>query len=169
MGIGSEPGWLMAWERLMVTHAEVIRRLEADLLAQHKLSLTWFDAMSVLELAPEHRIPMHKMADAVLITRSGLTRVADQLEEQGFVVRVPLNRGSAHGLADAYRSWPSEAEGGLARPPREYLPVPRPIPRYPRRRNDSRSYRESVSELSRIEAIGSPTRSKRTESITSTG
>ena len=88
MGIGSEPGWLKVWERLMVTHAEVIRRLEADLLAQHKISLTWFDVMSVLERAPEHRIRMHKLADAVLITRSGLTRVADQLEEQGFVVRV---------------------------------------------------------------------------------
>ena len=71
-----------------MSSAEVIRRLEADLLAQHKLSLTWFDVMSVLERAPEHRIHMHKMADAVLITRSGLTRVADQLEEQGFVVRV---------------------------------------------------------------------------------
>ena len=87
MSLGSEPGWLMVWQRLMVTHAEVIRRLEADLLSQHELSLTWFDVMSVLERAPEHRIHMHKIADAVLVTRSGLTRLVDRVEEAGLVKR----------------------------------------------------------------------------------
>ena len=39
--------------------------------------------------APAHRTQMYELADAVMVTRSGITRVADRLEEEGLVIRVP--------------------------------------------------------------------------------
>ena len=76
-----------AWRGLLFAHAKVVRALEADMLEEHDLPITWFDLLSRLKQAPDQRLRMHQLEEASVFTRSGLTRVSDRLEEAGFVRR----------------------------------------------------------------------------------
>lgn len=76
-----------AWRRFLVAHAVVVRRLEADLLAEHKLPLASYDVLVQLVEAPGHRLRMTELAGRVLLSRSGLTRLVDRLEREGLVRR----------------------------------------------------------------------------------
>jgi DNA-binding MarR family transcriptional regulator len=82
-----EPGVLDAWRGFLFAHAKVVRALEADLLEQHHLPLTWFDLLSRIKQAPGQRLRMHQLEEASLFTRSGITGLADRLEQAGFVRR----------------------------------------------------------------------------------
>jgi DNA-binding MarR family transcriptional regulator len=78
---------LTVWRTFLRVHAEVTRRLEADLVAEHQLSLGSYDVLVQLVEAPGHRLRMTELAGAVLLSRSGLTRLVDRLERDGLVVR----------------------------------------------------------------------------------
>lgn len=64
-----------------------MRRLEADLLAEQAFPLASYDVLVQLVEAPERRLRMTDLADRVLLSRSGLTRLVDRLEREGFVTR----------------------------------------------------------------------------------
>jgi DNA-binding MarR family transcriptional regulator len=87
------------WRTFLRAHATVTRRLEADLLAEHDLSLPSYDVLVQLSEAPERRLRMTELAERVLLSRSGLTRLVDRLERDGLVER---------------RACPSDARGTLA-------------------------------------------------------
>ncbi len=78
---------LAAWRALLRAHAGVSRRLESDLLRAHGLSLADFDVLAALGSAPGGRLRMSELAEAVLLSRSGLTRLVDRLEREGLVLR----------------------------------------------------------------------------------
>lgn len=78
---------LEAWRGLLFAHAKVLRALESDMTEQHGLPITWFDLLSRLSQAPNQRLRMHELEEASLFTRSGITRLADRLEEAGLVRR----------------------------------------------------------------------------------
>jgi DNA-binding MarR family transcriptional regulator len=80
-------GQLTAWRRFLQAHAVLVRRLEADLLEEHQLPLASYDVLVQLVEAPERRLRMTELAQRVLISRSGLTRLVDRLEREGLVRR----------------------------------------------------------------------------------
>ena len=82
-----EPDMLDAWRGFLFAHAKVVRALEADMIEQHDLPLTWFDLLSRIKQAPGQRLRMHQLEEASLFTRSGITGLADRLEKAGFVRR----------------------------------------------------------------------------------
>ena len=82
-----EPGMLDAWRGLLFAHAKVVRALEADMIEQHNLPITWFDLLSRIKQAPGQRLRMHELEEASIFTRSGITGLADRLEQAGFVRR----------------------------------------------------------------------------------
>ena len=82
-----EQEMLDAWRGVLFAHARVLRGLEADLLEQHDLPITWFDVMGRLKQAPGQRLRMHELEEVSVFTRSGLTRLVDRVEEAGFVRR----------------------------------------------------------------------------------
>ena len=82
-----QPGTLDAWRGFLFANAKVVRALDADMLEQHDLSLTWFDLLSRLKQAPDQRLRMRQLETASLFTRSGITAFADRLENAGFVRR----------------------------------------------------------------------------------
>lgn len=82
-----DPETLAAWRGLLFTQAAVIRALEKDMLEQHDLPITWFDLLGRLARSDGRRLRMHELEEASLFTRSGLTRLADRLEEAGLVRR----------------------------------------------------------------------------------
>ncbi len=82
-----EPDMLDAWRGFLFAHAKVVRALEADMIEQHDLPLTWFDLLSRIKQAPGQRLRMHQLEEASLFTRSGITGLADRIEKAGFVRR----------------------------------------------------------------------------------
>ena len=78
---------LAAWRMFLRAHASLTRRLEADLLFEHQLPLASYDVLVQLVEAPERRLRMTELADKVLLSRSGLTRLVDRLEREGLVRR----------------------------------------------------------------------------------
>ena len=72
--------------------------------AEHELSLSAFEVLMFLEDAPEHRMRMSEIADRVLLSRSGCTRLVDRLARQGYVTRCAATtdgRGLNAQLTDA--------------------------------------------------------------------
>jgi DNA-binding MarR family transcriptional regulator len=76
-----------AWAGFIRVHASIVRELDAELRAAHGLPLSSFDVLVQLSLAPEGRMQMHELAEAVHLSRSGLTRLVDRLERQGLLER----------------------------------------------------------------------------------
>ncbi len=84
-GLGAQE--LRAWRGLLQTHAAVTGALDAEMRAAHDLSLSSYEVLMFLADAPDHRLRMAQIADRVLLSRSGLTRLVDRLERQGLLTR----------------------------------------------------------------------------------
>ena len=78
---------LAAWRNFLRAHAHVTRALERELVAEQRLSLAAYDVLVQLAEAPGRRLRMTDLADAVLLSRSGVTRLVDRLERAGLVAR----------------------------------------------------------------------------------
>jgi len=81
---GAELG---AWRGMLRVHAALLRTLDAELDAAHDLPLTSYDVLIYLQSAPGKRLRMAELADSVLLSRSGVTRLVDRLEREGLLVR----------------------------------------------------------------------------------
>jgi DNA-binding MarR family transcriptional regulator len=95
---------LAAWGGFLRTHAELVRQLDDELQRAHKLPLSSYDVLVQLANAPGRRLRMAELADAVVLSRSGLTRLVDRLVEQGLVCRSRVDcdaRGMYAVLTDA--------------------------------------------------------------------
>jgi DNA-binding MarR family transcriptional regulator len=86
-----------AWRAFLRAHASVLRKLERDLVEATGMPLGWYDVLLQLAEAPERRLRMADLADRVLLSRSGLTRLVDRLQAEGLVTREPYP-GDARGL-----------------------------------------------------------------------
>jgi DNA-binding MarR family transcriptional regulator len=78
---------LAAWRGLLEVHARVTQELDSQMQAEHGLSLSAYEVLMFLDDAPEHRLRMSEIADRVLLSRSGCTRLVDRLADQGYVTR----------------------------------------------------------------------------------
>jgi DNA-binding MarR family transcriptional regulator len=96
------------WRRFLLAHARLERLLDEDLRAEHDLSLAEYDALLQLAEAPGRRLRMHQLADRVLLSRSGVTRLIDRLVRDGSVERDPC-------LSDARGAEAVLTSAGIAR------------------------------------------------------
>ena len=83
---------LAAWSGFLMGHAQIVRALDAELEREHGLPLSSYDVLIQLSLVPDRRLRMFELADAIVLSRSGLTRLVDRLERAGLVER---ERGEA--------------------------------------------------------------------------
>jgi DNA-binding MarR family transcriptional regulator len=86
-GVADEPG-IAAWRSFLTAHARITRRLDEELQAAHGLSLAEYDALLQIAHAPGRRVRMNVLADRVILSRSGITRLVDRLEAAGAVERI---------------------------------------------------------------------------------
>lgn len=99
---------LGAWRSFLRAHASVVSELERDLLSDAGMPLGWYDVLVQLVEAPRHRLRMAELADRVLLSRSGLTRLVDRLQAEGLVRREPSED-------DARGTYTVMTEPGVAR------------------------------------------------------
>lgn len=80
---------LAAWRGFLRVHAALARDLDAELVASHGLPLSSYEVLLTVADAPDERMRMSEIADSVLLSRSGVTRLVDRLERDGLVERIP--------------------------------------------------------------------------------
>jgi DNA-binding MarR family transcriptional regulator len=78
---------LDAWARLLRGHASVTRALSAELEAEHGLTINDYGALLLLSRADEGRLRRVDLAEELVLTASGITRLLDGLERVGLVER----------------------------------------------------------------------------------
>jgi DNA-binding MarR family transcriptional regulator len=78
---------LEAWAGFLRGHAQIVRALDAELEREHGLPLSSYDVLIQLSFVPDRRLRMSELAEAVVLSRSGLTRLVDRLERDGLVER----------------------------------------------------------------------------------
>ncbi|HEV2582604.1 MAG TPA: MarR family transcriptional regulator [Ktedonobacteraceae bacterium] len=110
---------LGAWRAFLRAHAVTIDHIDHDMVASERLPLSSYDVLIELYEAPEYRLRMHDLAERVVLSRSGLTRLVDRLEAEGLLTRDRSGtdrRGayaviSEKGIAAMRRSWPVYSRG----------------------------------------------------------
>jgi DNA-binding MarR family transcriptional regulator len=78
---------ITAWIGLLRAHATTTRRFNAELVAEHGLTLNDYEVLLHLSRADEKRLRRVDLAERVLLTPSGITRLLEGLERAGFVER----------------------------------------------------------------------------------
>ena len=119
VGGGLDRDRVVAWRALITANALVLERIERALAEAGLPPLGWYDVLLELSGAPNGRLRMHELARAVVLSRSGLTRLVDRLERNGLLRREPDpddRRGSYaeitdEGGATLRRMWPVYAAG----------------------------------------------------------
>ncbi|HEU5251709.1 MAG TPA: MarR family transcriptional regulator [Solirubrobacterales bacterium] len=76
-----------AWIAISQAHAAVTGRLQEVLTAAELPPLPWFEVLATLDHAPEQRLKMGELAEALVITRGGLTKLVDRLIKAGLLER----------------------------------------------------------------------------------
>lgn len=80
-------GHLDAWRKYYTSFWRVFAAIEADLSAAGLPSLSWYDVLYELYLAPGRHLRMCELARSALLSRSGLTRLVDRLEKEKLIER----------------------------------------------------------------------------------
>ena len=78
---------MRAWQALLHAHHDITQTLDAELRAEHALSLDSYDVLLRLARAPDRSLRMSQLAERVLVPPSTLTRRVDRLEADGLVER----------------------------------------------------------------------------------
>lgn len=105
---------LAAWAGFLRAYARLVGELDDELTARHRLPLSSYDVLVQLADAPEGRLRMSELADAVILSRSGLTRLVGRLVDQGLVERRECEcdaRGAYAAITAAGRRKLEEAGG----------------------------------------------------------
>jgi DNA-binding MarR family transcriptional regulator len=78
---------LAAFRAFLRSHAVLARSLELDLAEVSDLSLPAYGVLLTLAQSEGQQVRLNELADRVFLTKSGLTRLLDRLEERGLVAR----------------------------------------------------------------------------------
>ena len=103
---------MSAWTGYLRSYATIVRELDEELTERHGLPLSSYDVLVQLEGAPDGRLRMSHLADAVLLSRSGLSRLVARLADQGLIERLECEndaRGAFAAITDCGRERLAEA------------------------------------------------------------
>ena len=81
------PVELGAWRGFLRVHSALVKSLDAELASAHDLPLSSYEVLITLEASPGRKARMSELADSVLLSRSGMTRLVDRLEREGLLER----------------------------------------------------------------------------------
>ena len=110
---------MRAWRAFINAHATIINQIEHELAKAKSLPLSSYDVLVALSETPDQRLRMHELANRVVLSRSGLTRLVDRLEIEGLLTRDRCGtdrRGAYAVLTDKGRealqqAWPVYEKG----------------------------------------------------------
>jgi DNA-binding MarR family transcriptional regulator len=77
---------LAAWRAFLRAHSTMLRRIAADLDEADLPPLSWYDVLAALRDA-DGRLRQVELAERVLLSNSGLSRLIDRIEQAGLARR----------------------------------------------------------------------------------
>jgi DNA-binding MarR family transcriptional regulator len=92
-----------AWAALLQVHAALVPRLDRALQLAAGMPLSWYDVLLELAAAPGRRLTMSELGERVVLSRTRVSRIVDELETAGLVRREgnPDDRRSAFAVMTA--------------------------------------------------------------------
>jgi DNA-binding MarR family transcriptional regulator len=84
---GVAPRAAETWLRIVQAHDRITRRVDSALHREHQLSLTGFEALRRIAESPGERATMGEVADAIGLSRGGITSTINRLVAEGLVLR----------------------------------------------------------------------------------
>ena len=97
-----------AWGALLQVHAAVVPVLDRDLQTAVGLPLSWYDVLLELAAAPQRRLRMSDLATRVVLSRTRVSRLVDEMVRAGLV-------GREENPDDGRSAYASLTQHGLAR------------------------------------------------------
>ena len=132
---------------MLETHSRIVAELDAELEREHGLPLSSYEVLMYLADAEGGRLRMGELADRLLLSRSGITRLADRLARQGLIARERCDDDGRGYFALLTPTGREKLEAARPTTSRRPPPLPRPA----RRRRDRRPRRD----------LGAPARPRR--------
>jgi DNA-binding MarR family transcriptional regulator len=86
-GLAADDAGLRAWRGLLEAHASLVTVLSRELEAETGLPLTHYEVLHRLCGSPDGQMKMQDLADSILLSKSGVTRVVDRMIDSGLVER----------------------------------------------------------------------------------
>jgi DNA-binding MarR family transcriptional regulator len=99
---------LETWRAFLVAHAQIRRQLERELQAEQSLGLGEYEVLLLLARADDRQLRMSELADRLVLSRSGVTRLVDRLEADALVERESCD-------TDRRGSWATLTKAGYER------------------------------------------------------
>lgn len=92
-----DPG-ILAWSAFLRAYATAVRGVDLEVRRRTGLSLAWYDVLLELSAAPERRLRMQDLGEAVVLSRTRVSRVVNELIAANLVCREPnpVDRRSAY-------------------------------------------------------------------------
>jgi DNA-binding MarR family transcriptional regulator len=87
-GTSPRPDAIAAWRALLLAHHRAVRAIETDLDSSGTIPLTWYDVLLELRAAPDG-LRMQDVGERVVLSRTRVSRLVDELEARGLVARRP--------------------------------------------------------------------------------
>jgi len=81
-------GQLDAWRAVVTSHAAVTDRVQKALTAADLPPLSWFELLWAVKRSPDGRPRMSDLAEWLTLSRGGITKLVDRLQEAGYLERV---------------------------------------------------------------------------------
>lgn len=91
MGSGPEDrrDGVAAWAAVLRVHAALVPMLSERVARITGLTLAWYDVLLELQAADERRLRLRELGERVVLSRSRVSRVVDELVAAGLVERSP--------------------------------------------------------------------------------
>src|SRR5436305_15304132 len=77
-----------AWRAVVTSHAAVTERVQKALVAADLPPLSWFEMLWAVKRSPTGRPRMSELAEWLTLSRGGITKLVDRLQEPGYLARV---------------------------------------------------------------------------------
>jgi DNA-binding MarR family transcriptional regulator len=88
LGCVPENDGLAAWRWLLLAHAAALHAIDAELSQSGHVPLAWYDVLLELNAAPGRRLRMSELGERVVLSRSRVSRIVDDMVAAGLVERV---------------------------------------------------------------------------------
>ncbi len=81
-----------AWRAIVTSHAAVTDRLQRAFAAADLPPLSWFEVLSAVRRSPNGRPRMSELAEWLTLSRGGITKLVDRLQDAGYLERVSCSQ-----------------------------------------------------------------------------
>ena len=87
--MATDDAGLRAWRSMLLAYNAAIRAIDTELDRTGSIPLTWYDVLLELNAAPGRRLRMQELANRVVLSRTRVSRLVDEMASAGLVTKTP--------------------------------------------------------------------------------